>query len=172
MQRFQWPRGLLFLFCIAFAVAGPARAAAAEPLIATADEPPHWRLAVSPITHHFRFSAEHKPVWALGAERQSFDNYLFGATYFSNSFGQPSAYLYGGRRFEHVLGGDRFFTQISAGLLYGYKGKYQTKVPLNVNGYSPGLLFTAGWRFDERRSVALHLLGDAALMLQLSYEVP
>ena len=156
--------------CITFAVAGPARAAAGEPLTDTIDEPPHWRFLVSPFTQHFRPDPEHKPVWALGVERQAYGNWLFGASYFSNSFGQPSGYIYGGHRYEHVLGETKLFTQWSAGLLYGYKGKYQTKVPLNVNGYSPGLLFTAGWRFDDRRSVALHLLGDSAVMLQLAYD--
>ncbi len=134
------------------------------------EEPNHWRLVVSPYTHHFRYSAEHKPVWALGIERRIDGDWLLGATHFRNSFGQPSGYLYLGHRHEHVFGVDPLFVQWSAGLMYGYKGKYQTKVPLNFNGYSPGLLVTAGWRFNREYSVALHLLGDAAVMLQLAYD--
>ena len=132
--------------------------------------PGYWRLVVSPLTQHFRYSAEHRPVWALGVERQRSDDWLGGVTYFRNSFGQPSGYLYVGYRFEHVIDNERFFLQWSGGLLYGYKGKYQTKVPLNFNGYAPGMLFSAGWRFNAQNSVALHLLGDAAVMLQLAYE--
>ena len=135
-----------------------------------ASEPNHWRLVASPYTHHFRYSAEHRPVWAVGLERQRDDGWLGGATAFSNSFGQPSAYLYLGHRYENLMGFDPLFAQWSAGLMYGYKGKYQTKVPLNYNGYSPGLLVTAGWRFNAQQSVALHLLGDAAVMLQLAYD--
>jgi len=154
--------GAVFLACLcATAQADEAPAGA---------EPNHWRLVASPYTHHFRYSAEHRPVWALGIERQHEDGWLGGATYFSNSFGQPSGYLYLGRRHEDLFGIDPLFAQWSAGLMYGYKGKYQTKVPLNYNGYSPGVLVTAGWRFNEQQSVALHLLGDAAVMLQLAYD--
>ncbi len=138
--------------------------------LASVGEPGHWRLVVSPYTHHFRFNPEHRPVWALGVERQRDDGWLAGATHFRNSFGQPSGYLYLGHRYERVAGVEPLFLQWSAGLLYGYKGKYQTKVPLNINGYSPGVLFTAGWKFDAKTSVALHLLGDAAVMLQLGYD--
>ena len=134
------------------------------------DEAGHWRLVVSPYTHHFRYSPEHRPVWALGVERQLDQKWLLGATYFSNSFGQPSGYLYTGHRYENLLGVQALFAQWSVGVLYGYKGKYQTKVPLNINGYSPGVLLTAGWRFNEQSSIALHLLGDAAVMLQLSWD--
>jgi hypothetical protein len=133
-------------------------------------EPGHWRLVASPYTHHFRYSAEHRPVWALGVERQRSDGWLGGATYFSNSFGQPSGYVYLGHRYDALLGVDPLFAQWSAGVMYGYKGKYQTKVPLNYNGYSPGLLVTAGWKFNQQTSVALHLLGDAAVMLQVAYD--
>jgi opacity protein-like surface antigen len=135
-----------------------------------APDPNHWRLVVSPYTHHFRYSPEHRPVWALGIERQHGNGWLGGFTYFRNSFGQPSGYLYLGHRYERLLGVAPLFAQWSAGVLYGYKGKYQTKVPLNFNGYSPGVLLTAGWKFTSTQSVALHLLGDAAVMLQLAHE--
>ena len=144
-------------------------AAHAEPTAAV-DEPNHWRLVVSPYTHHFRFNPEHRPVWAVGIERHIDSDWLLGATYFRNSFGQPSEYLYVGHRHEEFLGVQPLFVQWSAGLLHGYKGKYQTKVPLNFGGYSPGLLVSAGWKFNERMSMALHLLGDAAVMLQLAYD--
>jgi len=144
--------------------------ALAEEPASPEDDANHWRLVFSPYTHHFRYSAEHRPVWALGIERQHTDGWLGGFTFFRNSFGQPSGYLYLGHRYEHLWGVQPLFTQWSVGVLYGYEGKYQTKVPLNVNGYSPGLLLTAGWKFNDGQSVALHLLGDAAVMLQLAHE--
>ena len=137
---------------------------------ASSEEAGHWRLVVSPYTHHFRYSAEHQPVWALGLERQLDERWLLGATYFSNSFGQPSGFVYTGHRYENVFGQPSLFAQWSAGILYGYKGKYQNKVPLNFNGYSPGVLLTAGWRSNSQSSVALHLLGDAAVMLQVAWD--
>lgn len=153
------PIAAAFAFCLCTAVRAD-----------EAPEPNHWRLVASPYTHHFRYSAEHRPVWAIGLERQHTNGWLGGATVFSNSFGQPSGYLYLGHRYENLMGFDPMFAQWSAGLMYGYKGKYQTKVPLNVNGYSPGVLVSAGWRFNQNQSVALHLLGDAAVMLQLAYD--
>ena len=131
----------------------------------------HWRLAMSPYAQHFRYSAEHKPVWALGAEWQRDDDWLFGGSYFSNSFGQPSAYLYVGKRFPALFGVQRLFGQASGGLLYGYRGKYEDKVPLNHNGYAPGALVSLGWQIDKRSSVVAHALGDAGVMIQLSYEL-
>jgi hypothetical protein len=131
----------------------------------------HWRLGVSPFTHHFRYSNEHTHVWAVGLERQRPDNWLAGASYFRNSFGQPSAYLYLGKRFPGLFGVEQLFGQASAGLLYGYRGKYKNKVPLNVNGFSPGALVGMGWQFNRDTSVKLHMLGDAGVMFQLSYNL-
>jgi hypothetical protein len=131
----------------------------------------HWRLLLSPYALHYRYSPEHKRVWALGFERQRDDGWLGGASYFRNSFGQPSGYVYIGRRYEHVFGDAPVFAQWSAGVLYGYVGKYKNKVPLNFGGFSPGALASMGWQIDARSSATLHLLGDAGVMLQLAYEL-
>lgn len=129
----------------------------------------HWRLVLSPYTHHWRYSDEHSEVYALGIERQMQKGWLIGASYFRNSFGQPSAYAYLGRRYEHQLWLDPLYWQWSAGILYGYVGKYQRKVPLNVGGFSPGAVLSLGWNFTPQTAVQFNLLGDAAVMLQLSY---
>jgi hypothetical protein len=128
-------------------------------------------MVVSPYTQHWRYSPEHRYVWAVGAERQRDDGWLAGASYFSNSFGQPSAYVYLGERYTGALGQPQLLLQWSAGMLYGYKGPYKHKVPLNVDGFSPGALVSAGWRFDRQSSISLHLLGDAGVMVQMSYEL-
>jgi hypothetical protein len=133
-------------------------------------EQAHWRVAVSPFTQHFRTSDEHQRVVALALERQRQDGWLAGGSHFSNSFGQPSAYLYLGRRVDLPFGPAGLFGQVSGGLLYGYRGRFEDKVPLNNNGFSPGALFTLGWQFDRRNAAAVHLLGDAGLMLQLSWD--
>lgn len=132
----------------------------------------HWRLAVSPWSLHFSASEEHKPVLALALEWQRHDAWLWGGSFFTNSFGQPSAYLYLGQRMGHVLDVEpRLFVQWSAGMMYGYRDPYQHKVPFNSNGFSPGLLLSLGWAFDERSSVQINLLGTAGLMLQVSHEI-
>jgi hypothetical protein len=131
----------------------------------------NWRLAVAPVAPHFRYSAEHRRVWAVAVERQRPDEWLAGFSFFSNSFGQPSAYAYVGRRYPGLLGEEPLFFQWSAGVLYGYVGKYKDKVALNVAGFAPGALVGLGWQFDPHFTATVHLLGDAALMLQLSYDL-
>jgi hypothetical protein len=131
----------------------------------------HWRLALSPWSLHFSPSEEHKPVLALGLEWQRDDRWLWGGSYFTNSFGQPSVYLYFGQRHGDLFSQPQLFAQWTAGMMYGYRGEYQHKVPFNSNGFSPGLLLSLGWAFDERSSAQINLLGTAGLMLQLSYEL-
>jgi hypothetical protein len=132
----------------------------------------YWRIAVSPYTHHWRFSSEHRPVYALAVERHRDDGWLAGVSPFRNSFGQPSSYAYLGRRFDNLFGEPQLFGQFSAGILYGYKGRYKHKVPFNVRGFAPGALLSAGWRSQGGFSVTAHLLGDAGVMLQLAIDLP
>lgn len=145
---------------------GAARAEPADDILG----PGYWRLAVSPFSAHVHYSPEHQYVWALGVERQRSDDWLGGASFFSNSFGQPSGYLYVGKRFPGLFGQEPLFAQISAGLLYGYVGAYKNKVPLNYNGFSPGALVSLGWQFNKNTSATLHLLGDAGFMVQLAWD--
>lgn len=134
--------------------------------------PGHWRVAFVPYAPHFRPSDEHTNVWAIGLERQVDDDWLAGATLFRNSFGQPSAYAYIGHRSTGLADTPPLFFQWSAGLMYGYRGKYEDKVPLNVAGFAPGALIGLGWQFDKRISATVHLLGDAGLALQLAVDFP
>ena len=131
----------------------------------------HWRVAFAPAAPHFRPSPEHEHVVALAVERQRDDLWLAGFSLFSNSFGQPSAYAYLGRRHDAIGGVRPLFFQWSAGVIYGYREPYHNKVPLNVHGFSPGALVGLGWQFDRRRSAVVHLLGDAALMFQFSIDL-
>lgn len=131
----------------------------------------HGRLNLAPCAPHFRYSAEHRHVWAVAVERQRPDQWLAGLSYFRNSFGQPSAYAYVGQRRPELLGVESLFFQWSAGVLYGYKGKFKDKVALNVAGFAPGALVGLGWQLDKQAAVTVHLLGDAAAMLQLSYDL-
>lgn len=155
---------------------GPARAplllaagALVVPVAHGADLDDEWRFAVSPYTMHWRPSEEHKPVWAIGVERQRADDRLYGAAFFSNSFGQDSSYWYVGERYTGFWGRPQLFAQWSVGLLYGYRGAYEDKVPLNHKGFAPGALIGMGWNFDRESSAQFHLLGDAGVMLQVNY---
>jgi len=130
----------------------------------------YWRAAVAPYAPHFRYSEEHQPVVAVALERQRPDNWLAGFSLFRNSFGQPSAYAYVGRQHPGLLGQERLFFQWSAGILYGYVGKYKDKVALNVGGFAPGALVGLGWQFNRNAAATAHLLGDAGVMFQFSWD--
>ncbi len=130
-----------------------------------------WRLTVAPLTLHYHHDPEHRPVYMLGLERQRADGMSFGASWFRNSFGQPSAYLYLGQRFRPVADCAPLFVQLTAGLLYGYLPPYDDKVPLNVHGFSPGVVAGVGWQMTPRLSAQINVLGTAALMLQFSAEL-
>ncbi|MDO8419685.1 MAG: hypothetical protein Q7S90_06585 [Rubrivivax sp.] len=153
--------------------AAPMRLGAADPAAAeTGNGPGRWRILVSPWAPHYRYSIEHQRVWALGLERRLANDWLAGAAYFRNSFGQPSGYAYLGRRSMGLLGTESLFFQWSAGVLYGYRGEFKDKVPLNFHGFAPGALVTLGWQFGRHSSVAVHALGDAGLMFQFAYDLP
>jgi hypothetical protein len=136
------------------------------------DQDVQWRIAVSPYTIHFRPSSEHQHVWAIGVERENARRWVLGAAYFRNSFGQPSGYVSIGQRYVGPGYLPELYFQWSAGLVYGYRGDYEFKVPLNNNGFSPGALISLGWVIDRQWSTQVNLLGDAGLMLQLNYTLP
>ncbi|WP_310386568.1 ABC transporter ATP-binding protein [Roseateles sp.] len=154
-----------------------AASALASPLHARAEGmfdlagPGHWRLVVSPYSLHFTHNEKHRYVWAIGAERQLDNDWLWGGSYFSNSFGQPSGYVYLGKRYTDLFPTQpQLFAQWSAGVLYGYKGEFQNKVPFNHGGFSPGALFSVGWAFNKETAAQVNLLGNSGLMLQFSYD--
>ena len=127
-----------------------------------------WRVMVSPYTLHYHYSEDHRAVYMLGLERQRADGYLAGASWFRNSFGQPSAYVYLGKRFNNFTPYEPLFAQLTGGILYGYKPPFEHKVPLNYKGFSPGAVASVGWQFTPTLSAQLNFLGNSALMFQLS----
>jgi hypothetical protein len=136
------------------------------------DAPGYWRLVVGPYTQHLNPKPEHQYVWALAIERQRVDQWLYGASYFSNSYGQLSGYLYLGKQYPDLFDVQKLYFQWTAGLLYGYKSPYEDKVPFNYNGFSPGVVLSLGWQFDPTYAVQINRVGTAGFMLQLSYAWP
>ena len=57
---------------------------------------------------------------------------------------------------------------MSAGIIYGYVGKYKDKVPLNVGGFAPAIIPTIGYRLSDRYGLEVQLLGTAAVMVGVS----
>jgi hypothetical protein len=136
------------------------------------EAPGHVRLAVTPGMVHWNRSPPepYKHVWGVAVERQRDDGWLYGASYFSNSFGQDSAYVYLGRQYPDLFDMPQLFWQWSVGVLYGYKGQYADRVSLNYKSFAPGVMAALGWRFDPQFSAQINVVGDAGLMLQLSYD--
>ena len=125
-------------------------------------------LMYSPFTHHLDSSPEHRYVWLVGVERKRANHRVSGITYFSNSFGQPSTYIYPwGQNYPNVGGVEGLFVKWSAGMLYGYVAPYEKKVPLNVKGFSPAIIPSIGY---ERAgySTQINLLGTSGLMWQIT----
>ena len=127
-----------------------------------------WRVIASPYTYHYSYSPDHRHVYMLGLERQRAGGFVMGASWFRNSFGQPSAYVYAGRRFDHFSRYEPLFAQLTGGVLYGYKPPFADKVPLNRHGFSPGAVLSLGWQFTPMYSAQLNFLGNSALMFQFS----
>jgi hypothetical protein len=125
-------------------------------------------LMYSPYTYHFSKSDEHRYVWLVGVEREREDGRLSGITYFSNSFGQPSTYIFPwGQSYRNIGGIPGLFAKWSGGLLYGYVEPYENKVPLNVNGFSPAIIPSIGYE-QQGYGAQLNFLGTAGLMLQFN----
>ena len=133
----------------------------------------YWRLMASPYTVRYHKDDEglHENVYMVGIERQRGDHWMWGGVYFSNSFGQPSGYVYLGQTYAGFLdAAPKLFLQWSLGVLYGYKEPYEDKVPFNSNGFSPGGTLSLGWQFTKQFSMQMNALGGAGLMFQFSWD--
>lgn len=140
--------------------------------LANNDSPPTHReeVLIAPVTYHWHPSSEHKLAVLAGYARYGADNTLCGASVFTNSFGQPSATVYIGKRWDGPFGLPKeVFTSVVAGPMYGYVGKYQHKVPLNYRGFSPLVVPTIGYQFAPQHTAQLMILGNSAIMLGYSY---
>jgi hypothetical protein len=130
------------------------------------------RLQMSPFTVHRTYDEEHKDVIMLGLERQRVSGKLDGFNLFTNSFGQPSIYIYPwGAVTPRLWGVDALSFKWSAGLLYGYVDPYANKVPLNHNGFSPAAIIAFTYDFTPGWSGQVNVLGTAALMFQLNMDL-
>jgi len=137
----------------------------------TTEIPPEARIRwqFSPYTFHFTQDDKHKDVLMIGVEREHTDAKLDGVTLFTNSFGQPTIYVYPwGRAYRPVSGLEQLSFKWTAGLLYGYKDPYEDKVPLNYGGFSPAIIPAIAYEFKSGWSAQVNFLGTAAVMFQLS----
>ena len=132
-------------------------------------EEPRLSIQISPYSYHFSPSDDHENVYMVGLEREHASGKLDGIVLFSNSFGQPSVYIYPwGRVYHNIFDVQSLSFKWTAGLLYGYVEPYEDKVPYNYNGFSPGIVLALAYEFHPGWSVQLDALGNSGLMLQLN----
>lgn len=147
---------------------GLQEANADEPGASTSQASATWHLTLSPFTQHYHPKPEHSPVWLVGVERVGKDNRLMGVAYFNNSFGQDSVYIYPwGQTYPRLWGFEKLTGKWSAGLIYGYTGKYEDKVPFNHHGYSPGFVPALSWALGSGYEAQVSFPGGAGLMFNL-----
>lgn len=123
----------------------------------------------SPYSLHFTKDDAHKRVVMVGIEREHANAKLDGLTLFTNSFGQPTIYLYPWGGAYHSIGGiEHLSFKWTAGLLYGYRQPYENKVPLNFSGLSPAVIPALAYEFRPGWWGQVNFLGTAGLMFQLN----
>ena len=125
----------------------------------------YWYVQTSAYTKHWTHDPDHNNHQELvGVERIYGDGLLWGAATFKNSFYQRSYYAYLGKVWEH----ERYpvYAKLSGGLIEGYKGKYDDKIPLNHFGVAPVIIpsFGAHWGPVAAEFV---VLGGAAGMVNV-----
>ena len=134
---------------------------------ADAPEPPNgsrWELTLSPYTYHWNDNPEHRRVFLGALDRTVAGNRFCGLALFRNSFGQPAAFGYVGQRWDGIGGHAKLFAKVSAGFIYGYKGKYHDKIPFNHYGVAPAIIPAIGYDFEKNESVQAMVLGRAGVL--------
>lgn len=142
--------------------AGAGAAPATAPTVQAPLDRPLLRL--SPFSYHYAHYSDHKPVVVMGMDVPT-DNQgnFMGASFFSNSFGQPSVYAYLGRKYVAPFGWNGTYWHLTAGIMYGYVEPYEHKVPFNYHGFAPGIVPTFGWQLTRRSAFEISMLGFAGL---------
>jgi len=185
---FRWSLFALHAWCCGgYALAQTADQAPAnrpDPAAAPSawDAPEPWRtdrfyFQTSVATIHFSSDPDHDNSQSLiyGEYRLNEHwlggQWLVGASAFDNSFGQSSQFVFGGllwRPFEQT---PQFYVKVAAGILHGYSGEYQDKIPYNSSGFAPGIVPGVGYCY-RRFCGEMILFGTAGLLWTFGMTVP
>ena len=151
------------------APAGPAAAAATDTKPADIkDASPALSLSLGSYTHHFNPKPTHRKVYLVGVGREYANGKLDGIVLFTNSFGQPSVYLYPwGGIYKSILGVDQLAFKWTGGLIYGYRGEFKNEVA-NVGGLAPVIIVGLNYTFKPGWSAQVNMLGKAAAQFHLN----
>jgi len=158
-----------FWLVILAAVSFPAAADTTKPEAASSGDV--IMIQAAPGVYHYDPDPDHaKYSWLIGAEWLPASRWLVGYSFFNNSFGQKSHYLYGGRWWPILENDPHWYFKLTAGVILGYKEPYEDRIPFNKNGIGPGVVPALGYKWD-RFNVQLNFLGTAALMVTVGYDL-
>lgn len=146
------------------------------------DAPEPWRtdrfyFQTSVVTVHFNSDPNHDDTQKLiyGEWRLPYywldGQWVAGLSFFDNSFGQPSQFLFAGLLWRPIERAPEFYVKLAAGILHGYKGEFRDKVPYNHNGFSPGIVPGIGYCY-QRYCGEMIMFGTAGLLWTLGVTVP
>jgi hypothetical protein len=141
------------------------------------DAPEPWRtdrffLATSVYTKHFSYNPEHNDHQHLiEAEENISGQWLAGVSLFDNSFDQSSQYVYGGYKFRPLESAQPLYLKLTAGIVHGYRGQYQDKIPLNSYGFAPAIIPSLGYCLNRFCS-ELVVFGAAGVMVNVGVTIP
>jgi hypothetical protein len=120
--------------------------------------------------NHFSSSDDHEgPPILVSAEIIKKNNWFYGLSLFNNSFGQFSQYAYIGKEFKLDMIFKGLRSKLSAGIIYGYTGEFEDKVPFNYNGFAPAIIPGLGYQKDKW-GVDVYLMGNSGLLLGVGYK--
>jgi hypothetical protein len=143
-------------------------ALAQEPPAVASDNGNKLSLSVSPFVQHFNLSGDYSHVFLIGLEREHPDGKLDGIAFFQNSFSQPSFFVFPwGGVYKGIFDIAPLAFKWNIGLMYGYLGEYQNRVPLNYKVFSPGANIALAWQFTPVWSGQATLAGSF-IMFQIN----
>ena len=168
---------LLCLFATGTLAQSPSSSPTAQPAPPVESLVEPWRtdrfyLETSLYTRHFHENPAHVDKQKLIlAEWNITEQWLVGASFFDNSFGQPTEYVYGGWRYRPFEKLQPFYVKVSAGLTHGYTGQYRDKIPFNHSGIAPIVIPSIGYCISRFCS-ELVLFGGAGMLVTLGVTIP
>ena len=115
-------------------------------------------------SYHPQFLADYQDSWVRDI------HWFIGGSTFKNSYSQRTYYGYIGGRYNLPITHPHLqpYGQVTAGLIHGYKGKYQDKVAFNDYGTAPAFIPSIG--LDYRRfNMELVAFSGSGVMLNAGF---
>ena len=146
------------------------------------EAPEPWRtdrfyIQTSVATVHFSSDPNHDNTqnliygeWRL-PQRWLEGQVIVGASFFDNSFGQSSQFVFGGLLWRPVEKVPEFYIKVAAGVIHGYEGEFQNKIPYNSSGYAPGIVPAVGYCYN-RFCGEMILFGGAGMLWTVGMTLP